>query len=120
MSVESLANLLGGEIRSASVPGGYYTNRVARATADAEIAALFTPEPVRTTQQVWECRVGRFSVSASTSAVDASWIAAGDSRPWLREWVGWNLRRPAKAMFGEVYETFRGSVLSHRPRAQSQ
>jgi hypothetical protein len=78
-----------------------------------------TSEPVRTTQPGWECLVvGRFSVRASTFAVNASRIAAGDSGPWLREWVGWNLRGPAKAMFGKRYESLRGGVLSHRPRVE--
>jgi hypothetical protein len=53
-------------------------------------------------------------VKTSTSAVDASRIAAGDSKPWLREWVGWNVRKSAKAVFGSGYERLRGGVLSHR------
>jgi peptidoglycan/xylan/chitin deacetylase (PgdA/CDA1 family) len=114
-SVESLTDLLGAEIRSASVPGGYYRKRVARAAADAGIAALFTSEPVRTTQHVGDCLVvGRLSVKTSTSAVDASRIAAGDSTPWLREWVGWNVRKSAKAVGGKGYERLRQGVLSHR------
>jgi len=114
-SVESLADLLGGEIRSASVPGGYYTKRVARAATEAGIAALFTSEPVRTLQHVGECLViGRLSMKTRTSAVAASRIAAGDSGPWLREWVGWNVRRSAKTVLGKRYERLRGAVLSHR------
>jgi peptidoglycan/xylan/chitin deacetylase (PgdA/CDA1 family) len=114
-SVGSLADLLGREIRSASVPGGYYTKRVARAAAKAEIAALFTSEPVRTPQRVGECLVvGRLSVRAGTSAVDASRIAAGDPWPWRREWVSWNIRRSAKAVLGKRYDRLRGVVLSHR------
>ena len=114
-SAESLADLLGTEIRSASVPGGYYTRRVAQAAADAGIAALFTSEPVRTPQRVGECLViGRLSIRAGTSAVDASRVAAGDSWPWREEWVGWNVRRSAKAVLGNRYERFRGAVLSHR------
>ena len=114
-SVDWLADLLGAEIRSASVPGGYYTKRVALAAAEAGIAALFTSEPVRTTQHVGECRVvGRLAMTRTTSAVDASRIAAGDSALWVREWVGWNLRRSAKAVFGTRYERLRQEMLSHR------
>lgn len=114
-SVGSLADLLGKEIRSASVPGGYYTKRVARAAAESEIAVLFTSDPVRTPQRVGDCLVvGRFSVRAGTSAVDASRTAAGDSWPWCREWVGWNARRSAKAVLGKRYERLRGDVLSRR------
>jgi peptidoglycan/xylan/chitin deacetylase (PgdA/CDA1 family) len=114
-SVGSLADLMGAEIRSASVPGGYYTKRVARAAGEAEIAVLFTSEPVRTPQRVGECLVvGRLSLRPGTSAVDASRIAAGDPWPWRREWVGWNARRSAKAVLGKRYDRLRGAVLSHR------
>jgi peptidoglycan/xylan/chitin deacetylase (PgdA/CDA1 family) len=120
-SVESLAHLLGGEIRSASVPGGYYTKRVARAAAEVGIAALFTSEPVRTTQHVGKCLVvGRLSMKTSTSAVDASRIAAGDSGPWLREWFSWNVRKSAKAVLGNGYERIRGGVLSDRTELESR
>lgn len=120
-SVESLADLLGEEIRSASVPGGYYAKRVARAAAEAGIAALFTSEPVRTTEQVGKCLVfGRLSVMTSTSPVHVSRIAAGDSGPWLREWVGWNVRKSARAVLGSRYERVRGGVLSHRSGLESR
>jgi peptidoglycan/xylan/chitin deacetylase (PgdA/CDA1 family) len=113
-SVEPLANLLGGEIRSASVPGGYYAERVAQAAAEAGIAALFNSEPVRTSHHVGECLVvGRLSVKTSTSAVAATRIAAGDPWPWLREWVSWNIRKSAKAVSGKGYERLRGRVLRH-------
>ena len=114
-SVGSLADLLGREIRSASVPGGYYTKRVARAAAETGIAALFTSEPVRTPHHVGGCLVvGRLAVKTSTSAVGAARIAAGDPWPWRREWASWNIRRLAKAVFGKRYERLRGVVLSHR------
>jgi len=114
-SVESLTELLGAEIRAASLPGGYYTARVARAAAEAGIVALFTSEPVRRTQTVGECLVfGRLAVKAGTSAAAASRIAAGDSRPWLQAWVGWNVRRLAKALLGKRYERIRAAVLAQR------
>jgi peptidoglycan/xylan/chitin deacetylase (PgdA/CDA1 family) len=114
VSVESLADLLGEQIRSASVPGGYYTKCVARAAAETGIAALFTSEPVRTPHDVGGCLVvGRLSVKTSTSPVDASRIAAGEPGPWRREWASWNVRRLAKAVTGKRYERLRERVLSH-------
>ena len=44
--------------------------------------------------------------------VDASRIAAGDSWPWRRKWVGWNARRSAKAVTGKRYGRLRERVLS--------
>jgi hypothetical protein len=57
--------------------------------------------------------VGRLSVKTSTSAVDASRIAAGEPGPWLHEWASWNGRRLAKAVAGKGYERLRERVLSH-------
>src|SRR4029078_6811863 len=45
-----LSDILGVPVRAASVPGGYFSNRVADAAARAGIRALFTSEP---TTRVW-------------------------------------------------------------------
>jgi hypothetical protein len=114
VSVESLADLLGEEIRSGSVPGGYYTKRVARAAGEAGIAALFTSEPLRTPHHVEQCLVvGRLSLKTGSSAVQASRIAAGETGPWVREWVSWNARKAAKSVSHKGYERVRGRLLSH-------
>src|SRR5207245_5689020 len=44
-SRETLRNLLGEDVTVASVPGGYYSPRVAAAAAEAGFSALFTSEP---------------------------------------------------------------------------
>jgi peptidoglycan/xylan/chitin deacetylase (PgdA/CDA1 family) len=114
-STETLSALLGERIRSASVPGGYYSKRVAMAAAEAGLEALFTSEPVRTTRHASGCLViGRVSIKTTTTARDAARIAGGDSAAWLRDYAGWNLRKVAKAVAGTGYERLRGGLLSRR------
>jgi len=110
-SVEALSELIGADIRSASLPGGHYSRHVALAAADAGIEALFTSEPVRKPRSVGCLLIGRVSIRRNTSAADAARTAAGDLRPWLREYAAWNLRKPIKALGGERYEQLRGRLL---------
>jgi peptidoglycan/xylan/chitin deacetylase (PgdA/CDA1 family) len=115
-SVDALSDVLGKQIRTASVPGGYYRRHVAVAAARAGIATLFTSEPVRTARQVGGCLViGRYAVRYGTSDSDAARAAAGDPAPWLRQYVGWNLRKPVKALAGDHYERIRRARLAARP-----
>lgn len=116
-SVETLSELLGREVRTGSVPGGYYGKRVALAAARAGIQTLFTSEPVRTAREVDGCLVvGRYSVRDDTSALDAARAAAGDAAPWLRQYVGWNVRKQAKALGSDHYDRVRGALLAARSR----
>jgi hypothetical protein len=58
--------------------------------------------------------IGRYSIRQDTSAGDAARAAAGDSAPWLRQYVGWNLRKPAKALGGDHYDRLRRALLAAR------
>jgi len=112
-SVEALSDILGEEVRSASVPGGHYRRPVALAAARAGIATLFTSEPVRTARRVGSCLVlGRYSIRADTSAEVAAHVAAGHDGPWLRQYVAWNLKKPAKMLAAEPYDVIRRTVLA--------
>jgi peptidoglycan/xylan/chitin deacetylase (PgdA/CDA1 family) len=117
-SVDALSELLGEQIRTASVPGGYYSSRVAAAAAAAGITALCTSEPVRRMGQVRGCLVvGRLSVRRSTPARDVAAAAAGRASPWLRQYAGWNLRKPVKALLGDRYRQLRARLQPAAGRA---
>jgi peptidoglycan/xylan/chitin deacetylase (PgdA/CDA1 family) len=110
-SVETLAELLGKEIRAASVPGGYYGRHVAVAAAGAGIGTLFTSEPVTRAQRVDGCLViGRYVIRDTTSARVAAQAAAGSRVPWIRQYVAWNVSKPVKARAGERYDRLRGAL----------
>jgi peptidoglycan/xylan/chitin deacetylase (PgdA/CDA1 family) len=112
-SVATLSELLGRPVRTASVPGGYYRRRVALAAVRAGITTLFTSEPVRTGRWVDGCLVvGRFSVLQALTADEAAQAAAGKPGPWARQYVGWNLRKPVKALAGERYNRVRRALLA--------
>lgn len=116
-SVETLASLLGKPVPTASVPGGYYRARVAAAATEAGITTLFTSEPVRTARRVGPCLVvGRYVIRGHTSADEAARAAAGESEPWLRQYVGWTLRKPVKALPGDPYGRLRRAALASRSR----
>ncbi|HEV3408038.1 MAG TPA: polysaccharide deacetylase family protein [Gaiellaceae bacterium] len=116
-SVDALSELVGREIRTGSVPGGWYGTHVATAAVRAGIETLFTSEPVRTARRVDGCLlVGRYAIREMTSARDAAAAAAGDPSVWLRQYAGWSLRKPAKAIGGRHYDRVRGTLLAARSR----
>lgn len=114
-SVDELSEVVGEQIRAASVPGGHYRRRVAAAAARTGIEVLFTSEPTRAVRRVDGCLVvGRYAIRRGTTGAEAAAAVAGDSRTWLRQYVAWNLRKPAKAFGGERYERLRRRLLSAR------
>ena len=115
VSLDTLADVLGEEVCTASVPGGYYTRRVAIAADKAGIAALFTSEPVRTVDRVAACLViGRHSVRNDMTARDAARVATGEGMPWVLQYSGWNFRKVIKALGGEQYVRARRALLRTR------
>jgi peptidoglycan/xylan/chitin deacetylase (PgdA/CDA1 family) len=116
-SVGALSDLLGEEVRTASVPEGYYARRVATAASKAGITSLFTSEPTRKASYVDGCLVvGRLSIRRTTPVREAAGAAAGRPAPWLRQYAGWNLRKPVKAMLGEDYEHLVAKLRTGRNR----
>jgi peptidoglycan/xylan/chitin deacetylase (PgdA/CDA1 family) len=114
-SVAALSELLGREIRTGSVPGGGYSRRVALLAAGAGITTLFTSEPTTAPRRVDHCLVvGRYPVRQGTSARDAARAAAGHPAPWLVHYLGWNLRKAAKAHGGRYYDRARRRLLKAR------
>ena len=112
-SITVLSDLLGEEVHTASVPGGFYTRRVAMAASKAAVRALFTSEPVRRPSWVDDCLViGRLSIRGRTSPDDAARAVVGDGGPWLRQYAAWNLRKPIKTVFSEGYERARRGILA--------
>jgi peptidoglycan/xylan/chitin deacetylase (PgdA/CDA1 family) len=114
-SVDILAQVLGKDVLTASVPGGYYRKSVAVAAAQAGVTTLFTSEPVRSAHLVDGCLVvGRYSIRRDTSADDAARAVAGETASWLPAYVGWNARKFAKQLAGKRYEPVRRKLLALR------
>ena len=112
-SCEVLSGILGERVRVASVPGGFYSPRVARAAAAASIEVLFTSEPTASVSVVEGCLVlGRYSIQRNTPFGISGAIAAGQHVPRWRQTVGWQARKAVKAVTGESYLTIRRFLLS--------
>ncbi len=112
-SCDTLSGILGERIRVASVPGGFYSRRVAAAASAAGIEVLFTSEPTTHASVVDGCMVlGRYSIQRRTPFGSSGAIAAGESWPRWRQTVSWKAKKAVKAVTGERYLTIRRFLLS--------
>ncbi len=108
-SCARLEEITGGPVTLASVPGGYYSRRVACAAAAAGIEILFTSEPTLRADYVDGCMVlGRYSIRHRTSARALAGIVRGSRWALATETTGWILKRAAKAIAGRHYDSIRG------------
>jgi len=99
-SREALADLLNHDVTVASVPGGYFSSRVASAAKKAGIEVLFTSEPELRVRQVEGCWVlGRFTIRPGHEPDFGRRLAALDQRICAREWMSWNTKKVIKAVF---------------------
>jgi len=111
-SVQILSDILGKQVRVASVPGGFYSKQVARAAAQCGIEVLFTSEPTTSSRVVDGCTVlGRYVIQRWTRPETAAAIAAGDVAPRLRQMIYWNAKKALKAIAGDHYSKARRSPL---------
>ncbi len=107
-----LEQILGASVTVASVPGGYYSKRVARTAAQCGYKVLFTSEPTSRVSDVDGCRVmGRYSIKRDSSAALAGDIARGRLTPRLRQWMEWSARKPVKFLAGDLYLNARRFLL---------
>lgn len=99
-----LEEILGAPVVFASVPGGSYSRRVARAAASAGIRVLFTSEPTRASRDVDGCIVlGRYRIVRTTTEKTSAGLACGAPLPRLRQFAAWNTKKAVKAVAGDAY-----------------
>lgn len=111
-STTMLSDILSEQVRVASVPGGYYSTRVAEAASLAGIQVLFTSEPITKCRYVDGCLVlGRYTVWKGMSFDTAAGLASGQLPPRLKQWLFWNTKKIAKALGGEYYLKIRKLLL---------
>jgi peptidoglycan/xylan/chitin deacetylase (PgdA/CDA1 family) len=103
-SRKALQDLLGSDVTCASVPGGWFSRRVARAADAAGLARLFTSEPTTRAAHVGGCEIlGRFTVRAGCRATFAAEVAALHAPALWREWAAWNAKKALKRALGGAY-----------------
>lgn len=103
-SLAVLQDILGHEVTTASVPGGFYSRAVADAAAEAGVTTLFTSEPVTRLHRVGSSAVvGRFTVRQSSPPdLSANLVRPA---PWSRwaAWTSWNAKGVLKPLLGPAY-----------------
>jgi len=112
-SVRILSDIIGEQVIVASVPGGYYSKRVAEAASSVGIKTLFTSEPTTRYGYVNGCLVlGRYTVRRGTPTRIVSGLASGRLAPRLAQSLLWNTKKVAKLLGGELYLKIRKSLFS--------
>lgn len=107
-----LSDLLGEPITVASVPDGYYSQRVGQSAAEAGIRVLFNSEPTAAvSSQAGMLVLGRYAIFAATPPAVAAGLAAGSKSLRSRQWALWQVKKGAKAVGGEAYLSLRRRVL---------
>ncbi len=111
-SRETLEEIVGERVCTASVPGGYYSRAVAAAAAAAGYTMLFNSEPTTGIVSVGGCRVvGRYTVYRGTSPRAAARLLTGRLARW-RQALLWNAKKVAKALGGRAYLALRRGLLA--------
>ena len=87
-SREILEDIIGGDVREASVPGGDFAPQVAEAAARSGFTRLFTSEPTRGERQAFGLSlVGRYTIQQWTTADDVAGLLSGAWLPCMRQVV---------------------------------
>ena len=113
VSKARLEDILGEPVKTASVPGGFYSKKVAQAAALAGIEVLFNSEPEARVHFVDGCLVaGRYAILRDTPPAISGAIAAGSLLPRWKQSVLWKAKKVAKAAGGGAYLRVREALVS--------
>lgn len=107
-SVARLSDVLGTRVDVASIPGGFYSPTVAASAFDSGIRYLFTSEPTtRVVRRGEAWLIGRYALQRGMGAEAAAAFAQGTGIARQRQWLLWNLKKPAKRWAGPAYRWLR-------------
>lgn len=111
-SAAVLGDLIGRRVDVGSVPGGYFSRRVARAAASAGYRVLFTSEPTTRTLVVDGCLIlGRYAIWRTTDGATAAALATRSLPACWRQTIGWNAKKILKKLGGTKYPAIRKWIL---------
>jgi hypothetical protein len=116
-SVAALAEIVGEPITVGSVPGGYYSESVARTAAAAGVRQLYTSEPTSAVGLLAGCQIlGRYTIKTNTSPETAASLAVGRRPATASQAVTWKAKKAAKRVGGDTYLRVRARLLGLQPR----
>jgi peptidoglycan/xylan/chitin deacetylase (PgdA/CDA1 family) len=111
-SIKILSNILGEEVDTASVPGGYYSNRVSETAAAAGVRVLFNSEPTTAVHAVLGCLVvGRYTIFRGMPPGVSGDLVSVHSEARSRQWFYWNFKKIPKRVAGRPYLAVRQWLL---------
>ncbi len=103
-SIHILSDILGEQVDTASVPGGYYSDRVGETAAAAGIQVLFNSEPTTAVHAVAGCLiVGRYNIFRGMPPGVSGELVSVHSRARSKQWFYWNFKKIAKRVAGRPY-----------------
>ena len=103
-SIKVLSDILGEQVDTASVPGGYYSIRVAETAAAAGVRILFNSEPTTEVHSVSGCLViGRYNILRGTLPCVSGDLVSVRSSARSRQWLYWNFKKVLKRSAGRPY-----------------
>jgi peptidoglycan/xylan/chitin deacetylase (PgdA/CDA1 family) len=103
-SIEIISEILDERVDTASVPGGYYSRKVAETATAAGIRVLFNSEPITSIQFVDGCMVvGRYNVFQGMHTDLSAQLVSEGSSARTRQWFFWNFKKIAKTIAGRPY-----------------
>jgi peptidoglycan/xylan/chitin deacetylase (PgdA/CDA1 family) len=111
-SIRMLSDILGEQVDTASVPGGYYSNRVGETAAAAGVRVLFTSEPTTAVRSILGCQVvGRYNIFRGMPPRVSADLVSVHSEARSRQWLHWNSKKIAKKVAGGPYLAIRQWLL---------
>jgi peptidoglycan/xylan/chitin deacetylase (PgdA/CDA1 family) len=112
-SIKKLEDILSEPVTSASIPGGFYSKRVAEEAAAAGVRTLYTSEPTTNCTKVNDLSVlGRYSIKRGMTPQAAASLVMGDKRVRLEQLVAWKAKGIIKIVGGRQYAKLRDKILS--------
>jgi peptidoglycan/xylan/chitin deacetylase (PgdA/CDA1 family) len=116
-----LTDILGADVRAASVPGGEYSHAVGETAASAGIEALFTSEPTRALRKIGSMDLcGRYTIQRWTSAKTAAALVSGAGVTCTAHAAVWAAKRYSKRIAGSWYLRVRERLLCGSGNEQSE
>lgn len=114
-SIEVLEGIVQQRVTVASVPGGYYSPRVAEAAAAAGLEVLFTSEPLTRIERVRACSVlGRYTLRRDHTAAYVKQLVGRPPVARAAQWLNWNLKKIGKRVAGGAYLRAREVLLDRK------
>jgi peptidoglycan/xylan/chitin deacetylase (PgdA/CDA1 family) len=111
-SVKVLSDILGEPVTVASVPRGFYSDKVAEAASLAGIRVLFTSEPTTRVHKVHGCLVvGRFTILQGMPTATSADFVSPRSGKRRQQWLYWNFKKILKSLGGQFYLRARERLL---------